>query len=93
MGGRAVQPPARTSRSEPATRRYKVVGPHRVGEVEPGGYVELALAADAERVLIDGGHLVVESEEEAALAEDAAQAEQDATEAPPWPSTDFFRNG
>lgn len=54
----AVQPP-RPVVIEPESKRYKVVGPHRVSEVDPGGCVDLVLTEAVERVLIESGHLAV----------------------------------
>lgn len=46
----------------PRKRRYLVTGPQRVGEVERGGYVELALTEAQERVLLDAGCVKLASE-------------------------------
>lgn len=49
------QPHTFPEQQRPRKKRYLVTGPQRVGEVETGGIVELALTDDQEKCLLQAG--------------------------------------
>lgn len=49
------QPHTFPEQMRPSRRKYRVTGDRRIGEVEPGGVVELALTDGQERVLLEAG--------------------------------------
>lgn len=51
------QPHTFPEQVKPTSKRYRVIGPQRVGEVSKGGIVVLALTESQEKVLLEGGHI------------------------------------